>query len=328
MILHIYRQQPCIEKKKQRGRFFHTSNTFVPQQNGIQLPANASQIELNNRVKRLLKSLSALDSYFYPPQPQQQQQQGNININNIGNNNMPSRRPKFFDGLLQLADPDKSQFVDILTEMGPQLSLRTQSSVQAKLANKLNEDVEPQLIEEDADCPIITFGRGLDETMSLNASKYRYIHPVTAVQTFAQFYHMSRKDEGCLRKLYPGDDEHKKILDCAELSHHILNGYASNLQQEEDEDNDEADHEDDEDDDEGDKEMKQTKKMTAALKQGLKIIGPPGSGKSQLLSVPILLALLNHIPILISFATKTAFTTLTIDFTNNRARSTLMLILF
>ena len=111
---------------------------------------------------------------------------------------------------------------------------------------------------------------------------------------------MSQKHEGCLRKLYPDNVEHKKILDCAKLSHRVLNGYTQG----------------------DDAQDANTKKMADALEQGLKTVAPPGTGKSQLLSVPILLALLNHIPILISFATGTAFTTLTIDFANNRARST------
>ena len=105
-IQNVYRQQHCITKKEQCGTFFLLSGTFVPQQND---KPNESQIELNNRVARLLDSLSALNSYFYPPQQ------------HIGDNNM--RRTKYFDGLLQLADPNTSQFVHILKEMGPQLSL-------------------------------------------------------------------------------------------------------------------------------------------------------------------------------------------------------------
>jgi hypothetical protein len=54
--------------------------------------------------------------------------------------------------------------------------------------------------------------------------------------------------------------------------------------------------------------------MRTILKHGLKTVGPPGSGKTALLSTPILFAALNDIPIAITLATGDEFGLLTIDF--------------
>jgi len=125
----------------------------------------------------------------------------------------------------------------------------------------------------------------------------RYTLPITAMQTFAQFHHLNQHSQGCLATFYPDPKKLKRILECGELCHHFFGGYAAKSVP-----------------NESSPDRKAHDWVTKGLRSGLHVVGPPGSGKTSLLSTPILLAALHGLPVSIVLGDESTFGVLSINF--------------
>ena len=196
------------------------------------------------------------------------------------------------DDFIQLLQSYKNNFV---------LTFNTQHDIKTQLAAAINShpNILPSFSEE-KDFPVFDLGRGEGKSPLAN-KRFRFIHPVTAMQTFAQFHHLETHFGGHLATFYPNPDDLARVLHCSALCAHFLGGFTQlpgtpNLRKLEE-----------------DAKFAHTN-MSRGLKQGLKLVGPPGSGKTGLLATPVLNAALNHTNTTVTLSHGNEFAVVSLDF--------------
>jgi hypothetical protein len=128
------------------------------------------------------------------------------------------------DNLLALAKND--HFIELLQSYKDHsvLTFNTQHEVKTQLATAINlhQEILPSYSEEVF--PMFDLGRG-ESTSPLADKRFRFIHPITAMQTFAQFHHLETHFPGHLATFYPNLDDHSRIIECSALCAHFLGGF-------------------------------------------------------------------------------------------------------
>ena len=229
----------------------------------------------------------------------------NVKVNSI---------PQYItQGLLNLARND--DYLKILrAHKNKVLIYSNQYEIKSALAEELNETIDPTFFIEEG--KVIDFGRGNQYPCGPTGSKFRYIHPVTAMQTFNHFYHIELNWKGHLKKFYPDDADYSAVMECAKLCAHFFGGFASTpitLEQAKSlypnldaqllslyQGNINTYH----------------RAISSGVKRGPKTVGPPGTGKTTLLSTITLSSALNDINTTVCVANDDSFGLLTTDFSN------------